>query len=212
MKDPIIVTGAPRSRTSLTMQIIEICGCFLGDVLQATKANPQGMKENRRIIDEVQKNHLKKYGYDPMGQNPLPPLRFNEADPNRKSKVLNIMTSQGLKDQIWGFKDAKIVLDWRAWETAFPDAKWVLVRRDDSGIINSCLRTSFMRKYKNKEGWQKWINEYKLRMDDLEKNGKNVQVVNTDDLIAHKFDTMQKIIENLGLIWKDKRVRNQIKP
>ena len=212
MKDPIIITGAPRSRTSLVTQIVEISGCFLGEVIQATRANPQGQKENRGIIDKVQKIHLKNHGYDPMGQKPLPPLYFNKPDISRKHRVLEIMKTQGLKDQIWGFKDAKAVLDWRTWEQAFPNIKWIVVRRKDSDIVKSCLKTSFMRKYNCKAGWQDWLDDYKLRMKDLQENGNNVQTVNTDDLISYKFDKMKEIIENLGLEWKEKKVRNQIKP
>ena len=212
MRDPIIVTGAPRSRTSLVTQIIEICGCFLGDVIQATRANPQGQKENRTIIDKVQKLHLQRCGFDPLGQKPLPPLYFFERDISRKQRVLKIMEDQGLKDQIWGFKDSKAVLDWRAWEASFANIQWIVVRRRGEDVIKSCLRTSFMRRYNCKRGWRDWLDDYKLRMDDLEANGKHVQTINTDDLIDHKFDTMKQIIENVGLTWQEKKVRNNIRP
>lgn len=69
-----------------------------------------------------------------------------------------------------------------------------------------------MKKYNCKEGWQDWLDDYKLRMDDLEKNGKNVQTVNTDELIAHDFKKIKEIINNLDLIWKEEKVKKQIKP
>ena len=39
MLDPIIVTGLPRSRTSMTMQMLELSGLFVGKVLGPNKGN-----------------------------------------------------------------------------------------------------------------------------------------------------------------------------
>ena len=212
MLDPIIITGLPRSRTSLVTQIMELSGVFLGQTLGVTKANPHGQLENIDIINKVQKKHLREYGFDTKGQKPIPPLKWHAPDPNRKQKVFNIMKSHGLEDQIWGFKDAKACLDWRAWHEAFPNAYWIVTERNDADVIKSCLRTSFMTKYKDIKGWQYWIDEHKKRFQDMFNNLERIKKVNTDNLICYNFDAIEEIIEDLSLNFDYEKVYNQIQP
>jgi hypothetical protein len=211
--DPIIITGLPRSRTSMTTQIMELCGVFLGDVIRSQPANPQGQCEHRKIIDKVQKAHLRRNKFDPKGQNPLPPRNWHKSDPARKDMVLRIMKQDGLKDgMIWGFKDSKATLDWRTWNDHFPNAKWIITERKDEDVIKSCLRTSFMSKYKNEKGWQGWIDEHKKRFNDMYLNLKYAWILNTDEVVAYNFDTLELIVEELGLTWDYDKVYNQIQP
>ncbi len=209
MHNPIIITGAARSRTSFTMQILQLSGMFLGRVIGATKANKWGQLENTDIIDKVQKPLLRKYGYDHLGQNPLPPPNFKCTYPNLKNKVMEIMKAQGLKDQIWGFKDAKACLTWRAWDEAFPDATWIIVRRNDKDIIKSCLRTSFMRAYDTEAGWQHWVNEHKIRFDEIKQNCRWYEL-NTDQVIKKDLTQLEPIIKGLDLDWKPDKIIKQI--
>lgn len=213
MLDPIIITGPARSRTSMTTQILELCGLFLGDVIQETKSNPQRQLENHHIIKQVQKSHLKKYGFDSKGQNPLPPVGWHEPDPARRDMVLNIMKKQGLKPGMkWGFKDTKPCLDWRTWNDAFPNAYWIITERKDEDVAKSCMRTSFMTKYKDEKGWQKYIDGHKVRIKDMFNNLERIYKLNTDDVVAYDFDNLQKIIIEIGLNWDYDKVRNQIRP
>lgn len=213
MLDPIIVTGTARSRTSMTMQMLELSGLFLGDVIQATKANPQRQLENHHIIKQVQKPHLKKYGFDPKGQHPLPPIKWYEPDPNRRDAVLNIMKNWGLKPGMkWGFKDTKPCLDWRAWHKAFPNACWIITERKDDDVIQSCMRTSFMSKYNNEIGWQKYIDAHKLRFEDMFFHLERVYKLNTDDVVNFKFDALESIIKDAGLNWDYDKIKAQVKP
>jgi hypothetical protein len=211
--DPIIITGIPRSRTSMTTQILELCGMFLGEVMQGCRANPQGQKENRKIVDTIIKPHLKRHRFDPKGQNPLPPVGWYIPDPKRKQKTLDIMKSQDLKEgMIWGFKDHKPCLDWRNWHKAFPNAYWIVPVRKDEDVINSCLRTSFMSRYKDKKGWQHFIDEHKVRFEDMFKNLERIKKLNTDEVVNYNFDTLKEIVDELGLNWDYDKVHAQIQP
>jgi hypothetical protein len=197
----------------MTMQILELSGLFLGDVIGGTTANPQGQKENRHIINNIQKAHFKKFNFDPMGQKPLPPARWYEPDPKRRERVLELMKAQGLKEGVlWGFKDSKATLDWRCWNKAFPNAVWIVTERKDEDVIKSCLRTSFMKKYKDAKGWQYWINEHKIRFNDMFKNIERIYKLNTDDVVNFKFDKLEQIIKEIGLTWNYEKTRAQIKP
>ena len=213
MLDPVIITGTARSRTSMTTQILELSGLFLGDVIQETKSNPQRQLENHHIIKQVQKPHLKQYGFDHKGQNPLPPVKWHEPDPARRTMVLNIMKKQGLKPKMkWGFKDTKPCLDWRTWNDAFPNAYWIVTERKDQDVIQSCLRTTFMTKYKDESGWQIYIDEHKKRFKDMFNNLERIYKLNTDDVVKFKFDVLEKIIKDIGLNWDYDKVKAQIKP
>jgi len=213
MLDPIIVTGLPRSRTSMTMQMLELSDLFVGNVLGPTTANPQRQMEEREIIDKIQKVHFKKFKFDPMGQKPLPPIKWYEPDPKRKQRTLDIMVSNGLKENtIWGFKDSKASLDWRCWEKAFPNVIWIVTERKDEDVIQSCLRTSFMKRYSDEKGWQFWIDEHKKRFTDMFENCKNIYKLNTDDVVHFKFDDLENIIKKIGLNWDYEKIKKQVKP
>lgn len=209
MYDPIIVTGCARSRTSLVMQLLEIAGLHLGNVIGATKANPQGQKENRAIIDQIQKPILKSHGYDPKGQFPIPHLQFDYQDPTLRHKVLNIMKPK--EGQRWGFKDAKACLTWRTWNYSFPDASWIIVRRWKKDIVKSCLRTSFMDRFQNEEGWAWWVEEHKERFDLIRRNCKHVYEIDTDNLKNAHLHELECIVNEHGLKWLPGRFLTQIK-
>lgn len=212
MNDPIIVTGCARSRTSLVMQTLKICGAWLGEVVEKTKANPNGQLENVEIIREVQKPFLRKHGFDQKGQYPLPPENFSEVDSERKQKVESILKKQGLKDQTPVFKDAKACLDWVAWNYAFPDAVWVIVRRPDEGIIKSCLssKAGFMDKFQDVEGWQWWVDQHKIRFEQIKQNCRNVFEIDTDRIVNKDFSEIKPLIKQLGLKWKEDKILSNI--
>ena len=213
MLDPVIITGPARSRTSMTTQILELCGLFLGDAIGPTPSNPQGQRENHHIISQVQKPHLKKYGFDPKGQNPLPPVGWHEPDPARKDMVLGLMKKQGLLPGMkWGFKDTKPCLDWRTWNDAFPNAYWIVTERNTDDVAKSCLKTSFMTKYKDEAGWLKYINDHKVRIKDMFNNIERIYKINTDDVVSFKFNALEKAVTEIGLNWDYDKVKVQIKP
>jgi hypothetical protein len=55
MKDPILITGAARSGTSMTAGVINICGAFGGVLSGPNKNNKKGMFENNRIRQDIAK-------------------------------------------------------------------------------------------------------------------------------------------------------------
>ena len=143
LEEPILITGCARSGTSLTAGVINYCGAFGGDMSGATRNNKKGMFENSMIRETIIKPILRGVGADPMGQNPLPDIKDFENKPElverTRGKVIATMRAQGLRKQKWFYKGAKMCLMWNLWHKMFPRAKWVVVRRDDEGIIDSCL-------------------------------------------------------------------------
>lgn len=165
MRPPILVTGAARSGTSMTAGVLVYSGAKGGDMFGPTRHNPRGMFENQMIREGLVKPYLRSIGADPMGQNPLPDMdrvHASAKDPawvaRWRGHIEGIMRVQGVgEDDAWCYKGAKMCLFWPVWAAAFPDAKWVLVRRTPADIVSSCMRTGFMRAYRTREGWEKWL-------------------------------------------------------
>jgi hypothetical protein len=201
----------------MTAGAFYFCGAFGGELSGPTKYNKKGMFENNDIRETIVKPILKSIGADPLGQNPLPDINAfkNNSDlsNNTKNKILTVLKKQGLKeDQIWFYKGAKLCLMWPLWHAAFPNAKWILVRRDDEGIINSCLKTGFMSKYKDSAGWQKWIDIHKQRFEEMKIAGLDITETWPKDMISGNFDSIKVIIKQTGLEWNADKVLSFITP
>ena len=208
MIDPIIITGVPRSRTSMTTGILSFCGLQLGDVIGPTPNNKKGQFENRDIIEKVEKKHLKLHKFDPMGQYPLP-IKL-PIDAGRKYVVLNILKKQGVNfNKPWGFKDSKSILSFNSWINAFPYSKWIIVNRKKEDIARSCELTPFMHKRKD---WLNFVVDYRSRFETLKKVHDKVYEINTDDIVNFKFDSLKDMVSNLGLIWDEKKVMEFVDP
>ncbi|MDH3232203.1 MAG: sulfotransferase [Alphaproteobacteria bacterium] len=146
----ILITGAARSGTSLTARILQAHGVCLGADNQVNT-----LWEHQAIRQDILKPMLRAIGADPLGQGPLPHMTKFRPDPALRNRIEWHFLG---RPRPWGYKDAKITLTWPMWHAAFPDAKWIIVRRETDAIIDSCLRTHFMKRYgDNRDGWHQWV-------------------------------------------------------
>ncbi len=213
MSNPILITGCARSGTSMVAGAIDKCGAFGGDLASATKNNPKGMFENTRIRNTIVKPYLRDLGMDPLGQYPLPDITTLPIPSNLNKLVLQIMKQQGYVKGPWFYKGAKMCLIWPIWKYAFPDAKWIIVRRRDDDIINSCVRTNFMRAFSRETfrnaagvsdeeaGWRWWIAQHKKRFVEMIDVGLNIKMVWPDRMVNCDYSQIMETIEWLGLKW-----------
>ena len=218
MSNVILISGVPRSGTSLTAGIINLCGAWGGEMSGPNSFNQKGMFENSQIRDKLTKPYLKSIGCDPMGQNPLPhidhemKLKFIREGKEWRAKVINILKSQGLNGGTWFYKGAKMCLFWPLWDSAFPTAKWVIVRRKQEDIIRSCMKTPFMRAYDTTSGWMKWILHHEKRFIEIKRQCANVFEVWPDRAVKSDYSGMMEMIEYCGLSWDVKKVGEFISP
>lgn len=218
MDSPILITGCARSRTSLVGGIVNISGAFGGSLAPANTNNKKGMFENTTIKDTICKPFLKNIGCDPMGQFPLPSMGHFENMTyafvkSWKARVVDVITTQGYDETVpWFYKEAKMCLMWPVWYSAFPEARWIIVRRDDEEIAESCLRTPFMRAYKTKEGWLEWVAEHKKRFDEMKLNNLNVVEVWSQKIIDRDYREIKSAIEKFGLVWNEEKVNDFVSP
>lgn len=203
----VLITGAARSGTSMVAGALHACGLDLGKPLVgATQWNPNGFFEHRPIRQKVVKPLLRELGCDPRGQKKLPPrgICVPPARVARLRKTVNVRLNGG-----WGYKDAKLLLLWPIFRAAFPDARWVLVRRDPKEIVDSCIRTPFMRGRMYKAGWIEWVQEHELRMDDLKASGVPLCEIWPDPTEPESF---REVVEFCGLPFDRRAVGRSLKP
>ena len=218
MDRPILITGCARSGTSLSAGIIDLCGAWGGATSGPNKNNRKGMFENANIRNNFVKPFLASIGADSMGQNPLPDVEkckliSIDAIVQWRQKILTEIYQQGYKgNRQWYYKGAKLCLIWPLWHRAFPKAKWIIVRRNSKDIVQSCLKTSFMRAYNNEGGWYKWVDHHKDRFLEMEQAGLNIRYVWPQNMIDFDLMEIGITVAELGLKWNQEAVEGFIEP
>ena len=214
MKNVILITGCARSGTSMVAGVVHLCGAFGGDMSGPNKNNAKGMFENAHIRNETVKPYLRNMRVDSMGQYPLPDRNTLQVPVNWASQIKQVMQNQGHKGGPWFYKGAKMCLTWPVWHYAFPNAKWIIVRRRTGDIVNSCMKTSFMRAFTRKEtqrkvnaesekdGWIWWVRQHEQCFIEMIQTGLNVKVVWPERMVTGDYQQMYETLEWLGLPWK----------
>jgi len=222
---PILITGAARSGTSMIGACVHLCGAWKGDTGGPSKYNAKGMYENLPLRQDVVKPLLRGLKSDPRGQYPLP-LTDNILIPQKfKQTVIDSITKQGwTPDKPWMYKCAKMSLIWPVWQYAFPDSKWIIVRRKTPDIVNSCMKTGFMTEFQNEdtqkkikvdteaEGWKWWVNRHEDKFVEIINAGLDVKTVWPERMIHADYTQMMQAIEWLGLKWNGPGVIDFIEP
>lgn len=219
-QQPILLTGIQRSGTSMIAGVLYACGAFVGDV--AVKNNvKRGMFENIRIRDTIVKPYLESMKADRNGQWPLPKNIYVPI--TWRQRVEQVMKDEGYVDGPWLYKDTKMGAMWQVWNYAYPNAKWVIVRRRTGDVVQSCLKTGFMRAFKSeklrqelglkdeREGWLMWVHEYEKKFVEMIEEGVNCKVIWPERLLDGNFQQLYELLEWLGLRW-DRGALDYINP
>jgi hypothetical protein len=211
MKEPILITGAARSGTSMVAGVINLCGAFGGTMSPPNHNNQKGMFENACIRNSLVKPYLRDLGLDPLGQYPIPNPDKIPIPANWKKRVENIIIREGYQGGPWMYKGAKSCLMWPVWNYSFPEAKWIIVRRRTGDIVNSCLKTNFMRAFSNPavqkaikadteiDGWIWWVRQHEKRFVEMIQSGVNCKIVWPERLIKGNYTQLFEALEWLGL-------------
>ena len=212
---PIFVLGLPRSGTSLIAGILEICGTWLGNTVPGGGVeNPKGFFENIYLREQVNKKILSSLGADTLGVKRLPALESLPPVNGLKPVIRSGLEENGYDySRPWLFKDAKLTLLWPIYHSAFPNAHWIIVRRDTKHIIASCLNTSFMKTHsRDHQFWAQWADEYLARLDALKSSQCTWSEIWTPKIINGEFDELATLVQQLDLQWRTKAVQQFINP
>ena len=214
-QDPILITGCPRSGASIIGSVINLSGAFGGEM------SKRGMFTNDRIREEIVYPYFEVLKADKLGQYPLPDTDNLSITPNWGKWVQQVMIEEGYKDGRWMYKDSKLSLTWMIWNYAFPNAKWIIVRRRTGDIIQSCLKTGFMSAFGSaeiqkavgvnteQEGWLWWVHQYETRFVRMIETGLNCKVIWPERMVHGDYQQMYETLEWVGLRW-NKEVINKI--
>jgi hypothetical protein len=190
---PILITGIPRSGSSMIAATINLCGAFGGEM------SKRGMYCNDRIREELVKPYFTVVGAD---VDVLKDFPIFEMDPiNWKDKVEKILSEQGYSGGPWMYKDSRLCQMWKVWDKVYPNAKWIIVRRRTGDIIESCLKTKYMKAHTVREGWLDMVHVYEKRFAEMVMNGLNCKVIWPERMVDGDYKQIQETIEWLGLTW-----------
>ncbi len=133
MRAPILVTGFPRSGTSLLAGILHHCGAWTGETLAGDVHNPKGYFENERL-----------HGTYAFYADIMDPATWKIPDPydveQMKSNILKYLTVQRYDgDRPWLYKASFTVTHAKQWLEIFPDAYWIYASREPFDILESCM-------------------------------------------------------------------------
>jgi hypothetical protein len=193
---PILVTGCERSGSSIVAKIISLCGVFTGEL--------SNMQENKKIKEFVNK-YYRSIRCDIRGQHPLPDTNEMIFSAKWKKDIENILSQDGYTgSNYWMYKESRICQIWPVWNTAFPNAKYIIVRRRTGDIIESCLKTGYMTAYKDRDGWLDWVHQHEKLFVEMIESGLNCKIVWPERMASGDYTQMHEMIDWLGLEWNDK--------
>jgi hypothetical protein len=213
IKNPILITGIERSGSSMIAKILESCGAFAG------KTTP--MHENveiKKIVDRYYENVCK---VPHFGQYPLPNPKKLIIPYSWKNSIETslVFTDEYKGEKPWMYKSSRIGQIWPVWNYAYPEAKWIIVRRRTGDIIHSCMKTGFMVAFSNKlnqrlvdvnseqEGWLWWVHEQEKVLYDMMQST-NCRIVWPERIANGEYDQIKDIVKWLGLQWNEEVVNS----
>jgi len=211
MTEPILITAIPRVGANMIAAAIHKCGAFGGVMTKENRNGEDGAYSNNQVRDKIVKDYFDRNGFDNRGQFPLPKTEKIVIPMDWRKRIEMVMLEEGYKHDQWMYKDAKSSLIWQVWNNAFPDAKWVIVRRRTGDIIQSCLKTGYMIAYEDSEGWIEWVHEYEKKYVEMIEAGLNCKIIWPERMVGGDFRQLIELIEWLGLKWKDE-IKNDITP
>lgn len=208
---PIFITGLPRSGTSLVAGCIALSGAWVGDTFGPDAYNKKGTFENIALREKLLKPYLTLMPADPLGIHPLPPRHVAPMFAGKmwREKVLAALARQGYRGGAWVYKDAKLALCYRQWVDAFPEARWIIVRRERDQIIDSVLGAEPMarRLCFDRSRVEQWHDAY---VPHLDFQALDVWVVQPQDFIKGDFEYLEKMMHEYGLRWQPDIIQRHI--
>jgi hypothetical protein len=213
---PIFVTGAERSGRTIIAKILKLSGAFSGVT--------NSMYENIQIKKLMAEYH-KSINADPDCQYPLPQKEDIYPLLNFKESVFEILEIDNYDGKTpWMYKSSNLCQLWQLWNQAYPNAKWIIVRRKPSDIAYSCLRTTYMCGFssvdRQKEigvvnetaAWLWWVKQHERMFQEMVVAGLNIKVIWPEDLVDGNYESIKEILDWAGLPFDEEMIRKEIDP
>lgn len=211
LNSPIFITGIERSGSSLIARIVSMCNGWTGGVTE--------MYENIKI-KEIVDNYYVANSLDKRGQFPLPKTDELLIPSNWKRSIEDILIKERFEgESTWVYKNSRISQIWPVWNHAYPNAKWIIVRRRTGDIVSSCMKTAYMSAFKDKaiqkvigvdneqDGWLWWIHEHEKLFTEMIETGLNCKIIWPERMVNGDYSQIFEMLEWLGLKWDDSIIK-----
>lgn len=208
LNNPILITGIQRSGSTIITKVMASAGAWTGDCTN--------MLENIGLKKKLDSYYQNKLFVDKKGQYPMPNVDALYSPFDWKEMINTILVKQGFDlSTPWLLKDSRIGQTWPIWKKAYPDAKWLIVRRRSGDIIHSCMNTGYMCEYHKSsvllkigvaseyDGWKWWIQQQEENFIKLILSKADCQIIWPDRMQDGDFSQMAEVIEWAGLKWND---------
>jgi hypothetical protein len=163
--DPMLIASAPRSGSSMTAGIIAKTGVHCGWTKPGDEWNAKGYFEHVPI-DTAQILYLRSCDHKHEGKR-FQPLDLDEPYPDFRDFIQDCIKSEYPESNGWMFKSTKTAICRNIWVNHFPEAKWVICRRDRELILDSMMRAPFMDAYSERDEWDQMLNRYEYYFRDI---------------------------------------------
>lgn len=200
-KQLILITGVERSGSTLISRVLQLCDANVGF------ANK--MRENVSLR-ALSSRTVKSTSFECF----MPTYDKISNVENWRELVGLALSEQTIPQSMpFVYKDSQIAQLWPLWKDAYPNAKWIIVRRRTGDILNSLKETAYMRRFKStkniklvgveseKDAWLWWVHQYESRFRDLIETGIDHRVVWPERMRDGDFDQMKEVVEWCNLTW-----------
>lgn len=214
----IIITGAARSGVSMTGGLFALCGAHGGRLVKASDYDGRETFENEEVRNTVVRPFLNGINADPKGMKPLPDIDIVHklaqlVAGTWRRRVLRIIGVHRRKDYTYFYASPLACLIWPVWCAAFPEAEWVLVRRERDEIIRSCMATGHMDRYRTEAGWGEWLDVNEQRMAELKQfASETTRTVYPGTFVNGCLGNLQALMQEKGLRWSPEAIEDFIVP
>jgi hypothetical protein len=147
--------------------------------------------------------------YDVKGQFPLPEESQIFIPRNWEKMVAECLEGQ----KVTLLKNARFIQTWKLWRAVYPFAKWIIVQRDKTNTVESCVKTAYMTAFKKKsnqeaigvsseeEGWSWWNDKQQEYILNLINSGADVRTIWPENISRADYASLKSTLEWAGLKW-----------
>lgn len=215
---PIILTEIPRSGAPIVAHVLRVCGAWAGtnDDWPA-KIDQEG--NNKRVRDVLVRPLFRGLGANTLGLDTLPDIEAckglaKQIAATWREQMKSILEGQGYEPFMgpWVYRGADALLAWPIWVEAFPNARWVMVRRDNKSIAEACERTGYMKSIRDADSFDAWVKGFMGSLAQMNASGHPVKSVWPGEFLHGKMAGLKQLILELGLTWDARKVQNELIP
>ncbi len=214
-EQPVLILGCPFSGMDQAAALLHKHGLWMGKTDEDWDITSNKHRYgNPTILNQVNGKILGLMKTHPYQIDKIPELENLPTVSGLKPVISGILKRQGYdRSTMWGYKDFRLSLMWPIWQNMYPEAKWIIVKRPHSVIVNNCLRIVGTRKISQHDHyWYNWCEMYEERLQALKTEASHVLEIDSTAVQNGEFDQLQKVFTGLGMTFDRKIAKDLLSP